>query len=100
MIYLSVFIYLQKASEAALQGAAYRAKYAKYLDDLRQDIFNTSKTNEDAGDEVEEIKNKKNVDILSYYDFIITYLPNHVERVCEPSKDSDEIYTPMLDRSK
>ncbi|XP_037828526.1 xylulose kinase [Lucilia sericata] len=91
-------VYIQKASEAALQGAAYRAKYAKYIDDLRQDISNMSKTNQDAGDEVEKEDTKTNVDILSYYDFIISYLPNLLERVCEPSKDSDEIYTPMLER--
>lgn len=79
---------LQKASEAALQGAAYRAKYAKYLDDLKQS----------ASEETVQVGEPEKTDILSYYDFIVPYLPNHLERVCEPSKDSVEIYTPMLDR--
>lgn len=88
--------YSQKASEAALQGAAYRAKYAKYLHDLNQ---NSSSSDKEATVE-EQIINKTNVEILSYNDFIIPYLPNHLERVCEPSKDSNEIYTPMLERCR
>lgn len=82
-----------------MQGAAYRAKYAKYLDDLEQNKSNEDKMNDQEIKEIEtEINDKKNVDITSYYDFIIQYLPNHLERVCEPSKDSDEIYSPMLER--
>lgn len=80
-------VYIQKASESALQGAAFRAKYAKYLDDLKANISEAKKS-EDEG----------NLVTLTYHDFIAPYLPNHLVLVCEPSKDSEEIYTPMLDR--
>uniref|UniRef100_T1PE87 Xylulose kinase n=1 Tax=Musca domestica TaxID=7370 RepID=T1PE87_MUSDO len=75
-------VYIQKASEAALLGAAYRAKYCEYLAQSQED---TKATNEDSK-------------IQSYHDFILPFIPNHVELVCEPSKDSADIYTPMLDR--
>lgn len=65
-------------------GSAYRAKYAMYS--ANEQISNTD----------EQAKNRD--ESLSYYDFVVRYLPNHLERICEPSKDSDEIYTPMLDR--
>lgn len=63
-------------------GAAYRAKYCEYLAQSQED---TKETNED-------------INIQSYHDFILPFIPNHVELVCEPSKDSADIYTPMLDR--
>lgn len=62
-------------------GAAYRAKYCEYLELSKEEISKGEEKN-----------------ILSYHDFILPYIPNHVERVCEPSKDSSDIYTPMLDR--
>ncbi|XP_073816092.1 xylulose kinase [Musca autumnalis] len=77
-------VYIQKASEAALLGAAYRAKYCEYLEEHAKD---------EAADKATDDTN-----ILSYHDFILPFIPNHVELVCEPSKDSADIYTPMLDR--
>lgn len=74
-----------------MQGAAYRAKYAKYLDDVSRACGEPTQNEK-------HIQNKKNGDVLRYYDFIIPYLPNHLERVCEPSRDSAEIYTSMLER--
>lgn len=68
-------IVLQTESEAALMGAAFRAAYALYCQDLEQD--NTA---------------------LCYRDYILSLTPNQLELVCEPHKDSETIYTPMLQR--
>lgn len=65
-------VYVQTESEAALFGAAYRAKYCVYK--------------------------AENSEAMSYYDYIVQYIPDHLKLVCEPSKDSDSIYTPMLKR--
>uniref|UniRef100_T1GE88 Xylulose kinase n=1 Tax=Megaselia scalaris TaxID=36166 RepID=T1GE88_MEGSC len=65
-------VYVQTESEAALFGAAYRAKYCVYK--------------------------SENSEAMSYYDYIVQYIPDHLKLVCEPSKDSDSIYTPMLKR--
>lgn len=65
-------VYVQMESEAALFGAAYRAKYCVY-------------------------KNE-NPEPMSYYDYIVQYIPEHLKLICEPSKDSDSIYSPMLNR--
>lgn len=69
-------VYIQKTTEAALLGAAYRAKYALYLSRLF----------------------KGQTDIESYFDFVSKFLPHHMQRVCEPSPDCDSIYRKMLDR--
>ena len=65
-------VYVQNNSEAALFGAAYRAKYALYLADAH-----SSRPE-------------------SFHDFMQKLLPHHMHRVCDPSKDSSEIYTPMV----
>jgi len=68
-------VYIQKTTEAALLGAAFRAKYALYL----------SRLPVDQTDESYE----------SYFDYISKYLPHHMQRVCDPSGDSKEIYDAM-----
>ncbi|XP_055696226.1 xylulose kinase [Lutzomyia longipalpis] len=72
-------VYVQSATEAALLGAAYRAKYAMYLQD-------------------DETRKLDPENIESYYSFFQRLLPHHVQCVCEPSRDSHEIYTKMLTR--
>lgn len=69
-------VYIQKTTEAALLGAAFRAKYALYLSRLPVD-----QTNQE-----------------SYFDFTSKYLPQHMQRVCEPSRDAKEIYSAMETR--
>lgn len=69
-------VYIQKKHEAALLGAAYRAKYVLHVSRLS------------AGqDEVE-----------SYFDFVSKFLPHHMHRICEPSPDCEDIYGKMLER--
>lgn len=80
MTNISISALTQKGSEAALLGAAYRAKYAEYLEETKEKTLPEEST------------------ILSYHDFIMPYVPNHLERVCEPSKDCGDIYAPMLER--
>ncbi|XP_017055525.1 xylulose kinase [Drosophila ficusphila] len=58
--------------EGALIGAAYRAAYALYTQEL----------------------DKKSTP-LSYRDYILSLTPNKLHLVCEPHKDSEEIYAPM-----
>ncbi|XP_060646733.1 xylulose kinase isoform X1 [Drosophila nasuta] len=67
-------VYQQTESEAALVGAAYRAAYACYI--------NANDTK----------------DIKSYRDYILSLTPNLLKLVCEPNKDSESIYVPMLQR--
>lgn len=69
-------VYIQKTTEAALLGAAFRAKYALYLSRLPVD----------------------QTEYESYFDFISKYLPHHMQRVCDPSKDCKEIYDAMETR--
>lgn len=69
-------VYIQKTTEAALLGAAFRAKYALYLSRLPVD----QKEHE------------------TYFNFISKYLPQHMQRVCDPSKDAKEIYSVMENR--
>lgn len=69
-------VYMQKKHEAALLGAAYRAKYALYLS---------------------RSLNGQN-EIESYFDFVSKFLPHHMHRVCEPSPDCEDIYGKMLER--
>ncbi|XP_064554399.1 xylulose kinase isoform X1 [Drosophila montana] len=68
-------VYKQNESEAALLGAAYRAAYAFYLN-----------------------KNEQREPVNSYRDYILSKTPNHLKLVCEPNKDSETVYTPMLQR--
>lgn len=68
-------VYVQQTTEAALLGAAYRAKYGLYLS-----------TN--FGGEKPE----------SFYNFVTKYLPHNSQRMCDPSKDSELIYGTMLQR--
>lgn len=68
-------VYIQKTTEAALLGSAFRAAYSLHL--YRQ-----------SPDHIPE----------SYFDFIIARLPLHVQRVCDPQKDSKEIYDSMEPR--
>lgn len=69
-------VYMQKQHEAALLGAAYRAKYGLYLSRLQN------------GQTERE----------SYFEFVSKFLPHHMQRVCEPSPDSENIYGKMLER--
>lgn len=69
-------VYMQKKHEAALLGAAYRAKYVLYLSRLPNG----------------------QTDIESYFDFVSKFLPHHMHRVCEPSPDCEDIYGKMLER--
>lgn len=69
-------VYIQKTTEAALLGSAYRAKYALHLTSINE--------TEDSA--------------KTYYEFITTYLPHNLQRICDPSRDSNQIYLPMLDR--
>lgn len=69
-------VYIQKNAEAALFGAAYRAKYALYLSRIP----------------------KGQTDVEDYTDYIRKFSPQHIQRVCEPSTDCEEIYGKMLDR--
>lgn len=66
-------VYIQKTTEAALLGAAFRAKYALYLSRLPVD----------------------QTEHESYFDYVSKYLPHHMQRVCDPSKDSKEVYDVM-----
>ncbi|XP_037945610.1 xylulose kinase isoform X2 [Teleopsis dalmanni] len=77
-------VYVQKHSEAALLGAAYRAKYALYL--------HTSKVNAQKKAAVTWGPPE------SYQHYILQYIPSHLQRMCAPSKDSQDIYEPMLAR--
>ncbi|XP_055618517.1 xylulose kinase isoform X2 [Toxorhynchites rutilus septentrionalis] len=72
-------VYTQKTTEAALLGAAYRAKYVLEL--TRAKERGSSKT------------------LDSYYEYIRKLLPEHsTVRVCDPSQDSSDIYGQMLER--
>lgn len=69
-------VYTQETTEAALFGAAYRAKYAHFLSSLP----------------------KEQSEFDSYHDFIRKLRPDHMQRMCDPSADSDAIYSSMLQR--
>ncbi|XP_052835067.1 xylulose kinase [Drosophila gunungcola] len=67
-------VYTQdEGHEAALMGAAYRAAYALYLQEL-----------------------DKTGTPLCYRDYILSLTTNKLNLVCEPNKDSEQIYAPML----
>lgn len=67
-------VYTQKSSEAAVLGAAFRAKYVHYV-------------TESKGDEKE-----------SYFEYTSKFLPHHMHRICDPSVDSAGIYSVMQQR--
>lgn len=69
-------VYTQKTTEAALLGAAFRAKYALYVAGLPAD----------------------QTDYESYFEYVSQFLPNHMQRMCDPAKDSEEVYSKMLSR--
>lgn len=69
-------VYMQKTHEAALLGAAYRAKYVLYLSRLPSGQTQTE----------------------TYFDYVSKFLPHHMQRVCEPSPDCEDIYGKMLER--
>lgn len=72
----SKFSSFQTESEAALMGAAYRASYAMCIHDHDKQ------------------------DVKSFNEHILGLTPNTLELVCEPSKDSEAIYSYMLLRYK
>lgn len=69
-------VYTQQSTEAALFGAAYRAKYALFLSQLP----------------------KEQTDVEPYHEYILKLRPHHMQRVCDPSSDSEEIYSKMVQR--
>lgn len=73
-------VYIQRSSEAACLGAAYRAKYVLYMDDAK-------KSNDPHYENYHDYI-KKIIDLKHLY----------IQRVSEPHSDSKEIYEPMLDR--
>lgn len=72
-------------------GAAYRAKYVHYLS-IRKEEEHLKKT--------PEATNTSNCleTISDYSDFIRYYIPDHLRCICLPSRDSDEVYQPMIAR--
>lgn len=72
----SQFFPFQTESEAALMGAAYRAAYAMCIYDHDKQ------------------------EVRSFNEHILSLTPNTLELVCEPNKDSEEIYPYMLLRYK
>ncbi|XP_052866901.1 xylulose kinase [Anopheles cruzii] len=75
-------VYTQKTTEAALFGAAYRAKY----------VLSVVRMKENPG--------SGGRGPMSYYDFISDLRPHSITRVCDPSKDCEEIYGSMAERYK
>lgn len=65
-------VYVQKTSEAALYGASFRAKFAVHH----------------AADTAMEPD--------KYASYMLELLPHHMQRVCDPSPDSEAIYGKML----
>uniref|UniRef100_A0A182FIZ4 Xylulose kinase n=1 Tax=Anopheles albimanus TaxID=7167 RepID=A0A182FIZ4_ANOAL len=76
-------VYTQKTTEAALLGAAYRAKYVLSLHRAKATVIDDT-----------------NLSMPSYYDFIAKFNQDSPLHVCDPSKDSEEIYGPMMKRYK
>jgi len=72
-VYKVDIIFQDEGHEAALMGAAYRAAYSLYLQE--QD---------------------KKKEPLCYRDYILSLTSNKLDLVCEPHKDSEQIYAPML----
>lgn len=84
-------VYVQNESEAALFGAAYRAKYSLYLDSLKST---------DEGCVCNGNINTENPTFppQNYHNYIMQFIPNLLQLICEPSKDCEQIYAPMLER--
>lgn len=80
---------MQSECEAALFGAAYRAKYSLYL--------NSIKASNDVCNGNINIENSTFTP-LSYHDYVMQFIPNLLQLICEPSKDCEQIYAPMLQR--
>lgn len=70
-------VYIQKTTEAALLGAAFRAKYAMYRGALH--------TGQTEG-------------VESFCEHIGRYRPQHMQRVSDPSPGCEQLYGPMLER--
>lgn len=70
-------VYIQKTTEAALLGAAFRAKYAHYRGQLPPG---------------------QTADVETYCEHIGRLRPHHMQRVCDPSPDCERLYGPMLER--
>lgn len=68
--------YIQKTTEAALLGAAFRAKYNLYLSRLPSG----------------------QTEYESFSEYISKFVPNHMQRIRSPSADCEMIYKKMLDR--
>lgn len=71
-------VYVQKSTEAALFGAAFRAKYAWYRHELP------------AGTPADAVQ--------TFCEHIGELRPHHVQRVCDPSPGCERLYGPMLER--
>lgn len=71
-------VYIQKTPEAALLGAAFRAKYALFR--------------------AEQMAHTAAVEVETYCDHIGRLRPHHMQRVCDPSPDCEQLYGPMLER--
>lgn len=65
-------VYVQKTSEAALFGGAFRAKFA--IHHMKDTSMHPDK----------------------YWSYMQELLPHHMQRVCDPSPDSEAIYGKML----
>ncbi|XP_055384998.1 xylulose kinase [Condylostylus longicornis] len=101
-------VYTKKTSEAALLGAAYRAKYCLYLNNLKAKsngyILNgcgTSFMNGSSKQNAVQNGDKsdmENGEIISYQKYILQHFSNPSHRVCTPGENSSQIYNPMLSR--
>lgn len=71
-------VYIQKTTEAALLGAAFRAKYALFYDEQRA--------------------HTAELEVETYCEHIGRLRPHHMQRICDPSPDCEQLYGPMLER--
>lgn len=71
-------VYIQKTTEAALLGAAFRAKYALY----RAASLHAARPD----------------DVETFCEHIGRYRPQHMQRVCDPSPGCEQLYGSMLER--
>lgn len=67
-------VYVQKSSEAALFGGAFRAAFA-----------------------IHHLKDKS-MEPDKYPSYMQELLPHHMQRICDPSPDSEAIYGKMIQR--
>ena len=91
----------QKTSEAALLGAAYRAKYCLYLNN-QAPITNGIHSNGVISNGKPSVSVSKlrasHLNSAAYHEYVLRYLSNCLQRVCDPCEDSLNIYDPMLSR--